>query len=1053
MLKSNFNQPKKIIPFEPKYRKKRFSHVPQGIINPLHVYNDPRKPPPSVDIAIESNKVVLNPVPLEKTQKTKAFIPEDLKTPFIYIKRIIPKNNGKFKYWNPSGNTMSLRVDKSIDKKTVTELMAEKMPENGEDANKFLKGFLKNTQRLMTMKLFGEITSADLDFLGLFQGFCKIKRLKNEAKDELLLSRKHFVEFFKMLGWEKAGFSAEDLETFFNLTKIDDENVYFKRDEKPEFSEEDLQNSKNLSKSPPHEVKTQNFAGEKKNYLANSQKKNKKSEGSLSIKAFAYNYEKFCQQKGRIKSLTSIQACISRAEKLRNLISEYLKDYPVKKASFKLTLFHKIAYLLGNIPLYPHGVFTNITVTSPLQRNSPLLDEYFMENNSNYLQNKQIKTGLYNNNCTNNNILKIPSNNINNINKNINNFNNNAQEDLMTNSAVYIETYRKLREIAKNLLFETTCIIRFLGNKRFPDDLDPESLLLALEEKQKNEEESLKIMGDFLQAFKKEKQHFKEETFTLYEIVEFIYEQKYKRKDFDILTKMINKAKNLFNYSRNQTKNQEIHAKQSISLTILTQSLNAFCHKAYISSEILSNFIEKINNLLIKNLEFYKPNNIEIHKALQYNLSLDFVEKYLENLLFLSQKLLGNLDRLHSNLDLSPEILQHFQQNLQKLHKNEADLPNNHNYIPESQELFIQARLNAKMQQLFEETFIELNEEFKLNLEIKRIKTTKNPEKSSENLQNKPQFKPNLPEFLGVDSIKIEKNREDDQIIELLNTKISPKDKEKNEKASILSKKSPKSSKKPSFIKPIKRNFIDIPELLLPLTIVFPLELFKLRPYEEKLGFLGCDEYWDIKIVEKLGVLLDQQPIDFQSTSKSFFVEKSKENPFAKEKALLLNKEIKHFDEKIGVSEQKAAILLDKSMNNEAGKDKMARVNSWMKSLNEEKTANNQKIDKEIDNRNEELNLSQMLLQAKQKKDPIFTNNNLALSKLERGKLEETLNKSYYKPNAVEIGKYNVKSDNFREYELYLPANYYTKLALPEEKDQSKWYVRPHHIETVTGFV
>ena len=64
------------------------------------------------------------------------------------------------------------------------------------------------------------------------------------------------------------------------------------------------------------------------------------------------------------------------------------------------------------------------------------------------------------------------------------------------------------------------------------------------------------------------------------------------------------------------------------------------------------------------------------------------------------------------------------------------------------------------------------------------------------------------------------------------------------------------------------------------------------------------------------------------------------------------------------------------------------------------------------------------------------------------------MKKSYYKPEAVEIGKYANKSDLFREYELYLPVDYYTKFTNRNEKEKDpKWYVRPHHIETVTGFL
>lgn len=70
--------------------------------------------------------------------------------------------------------------------------------------------------------------------------------------------------------------------------------------------------------------------------------------------------------------------------------------------------------------------------------------------------------------------------------------------------------------------------------------------------------------------------------------------------------------------------------------------------------------------------------------------------------------------------------------------------------------------------------------------------------------------------------------------------------------------------------------------------------------------------------------------------------------------------------------------------------------------------------------------------------------------RLDQSNLKETIDMNYYKDQGVEIGKYNETSDKFLDYQLYLPQDYYNSL-IDKEKDNKNWYIRPHHIETLTG--
>ena len=66
--------------------------------------------------------------------------------------------------------------------------------------------------------------------------------------------------------------------------------------------------------------------------------------------------------------------------------------------------------------------------------------------------------------------------------------------------------------------------------------------------------------------------------------------------------------------------------------------------------------------------------------------------------------------------------------------------------------------------------------------------------------------------------------------------------------------------------------------------------------------------------------------------------------------------------------------------------------------------------------------------------------------------LRESINNTYYKPSAVELGKDKLKSNTFTDYEVYLPVEYYNMMTNKEpERNKKEWFLRSHHVETLTG--
>ena len=71
---------------------------------------------------------------------------------------------------------------------------------------------------------------------------------------------------------------------------------------------------------------------------------------------------------------------------------------------------------------------------------------------------------------------------------------------------------------------------------------------------------------------------------------------------------------------------------------------------------------------------------------------------------------------------------------------------------------------------------------------------------------------------------------------------------------------------------------------------------------------------------------------------------------------------------------------------------------------------------------------------------------------LAKSTLKEKIDETVYLPEAVGLGKSKPTLGRFANYETLLPSSYYTYLAKQNvEMDDNKWYLRAHHIETLTG--
>ena len=62
------------------------------------------------------------------------------------------------------------------------------------------------------------------------------------------------------------------------------------------------------------------------------------------------------------------------------------------------------------------------------------------------------------------------------------------------------------------------------------------------------------MIGDFLHKYKSEKEYFKEQTFTLFEVANYLLENEYMVEKVDVISKFMKKVKVLHNLSEGHDK-------------------------------------------------------------------------------------------------------------------------------------------------------------------------------------------------------------------------------------------------------------------------------------------------------------------------------------------------------------------------------------------------------------------------------------------------------------------------------------------------------------------
>lgn len=164
-----------------------------------------------------------------------------------------------------------------------------------------------------------------------------------------------------------------------------------------------------------------------------------------------------------------------------------------------------------------------------------------------------------------------------------------------------------------------------LRNKRNPDTLIELHSLNSLMNQVVLQEKSqdLTMLGSFIHEFKREKQLFKEDQFNIFEMVNFIHEKKYSRAQFEIISYYIEALKKAYNLSKAFPKDQYVDPRTSFANSFLSTVFDRLCNKAHRQSEIIEKLIKDLEEEYERYRQPEATNRT--NKIIEHNVLADFI--------------------------------------------------------------------------------------------------------------------------------------------------------------------------------------------------------------------------------------------------------------------------------------------------------------------------------------------------------------------------------------------------------------------------------------------
>jgi hypothetical protein len=125
------------------------------------------------------------------------------------------------------------------------------------------------------------------------------------------------------------------------------------------------------------------------------------------------------------------------------------------------------------------------------------------------------------------------------------------------------------------------------------DNIQMETLILAVDKKARNKSDLLERLGTLLTQYKNHKVGFKEETFTMFDLADYIHTEITLERDNNLFFLLVGKFKKAANANIGLHEDAEIDPRKPFQLQELDAVFADLCDKNQREIQILSGFLEE----------------------------------------------------------------------------------------------------------------------------------------------------------------------------------------------------------------------------------------------------------------------------------------------------------------------------------------------------------------------------------------------------------------------------------------------------------------------------
>jgi len=125
------------------------------------------------------------------------------------------------------------------------------------------------------------------------------------------------------------------------------------------------------------------------------------------------------------------------------------------------------------------------------------------------------------------------------------------------------------------------------------DNIQLESLIFFVEDKARRKALMLSKLGGLLNAYKEHKVQFQEETFTLFDLANYIYDEIVDKNENELMFLLVSKFKVAINRKLGRPAETEVDPRKPYEVAELDEVFDSLCTKNQREIQVMSGFLEE----------------------------------------------------------------------------------------------------------------------------------------------------------------------------------------------------------------------------------------------------------------------------------------------------------------------------------------------------------------------------------------------------------------------------------------------------------------------------